>query len=235
MTAPDHPDEGVRQYRFTLPDGATDLLLIRHGESAPVHPDRPFPTVDGQGDPPLDPRGHREAEQLADRLATVDLAAIYVTTLQRTQQTAAPLAARLGITPIVEPDLREVYLGEWDNGMFRLKVREWGPLAQRVFAEGRWDLIPGAEPQDAFHARLRAALERICKAHPDQRVAVVTHGGVIGTLAAMATGSHPFAFVGADNASITHLVVTGDTWTLRRFNDTGHLDTDLDAPPQPLQ
>jgi 2,3-bisphosphoglycerate-dependent phosphoglycerate mutase len=49
----------------------------------------------------------------------------------------------------------------------------------------------------------------------------------------MATGARPFAFVGADNASLTHLVVT-DQWIIRRFNDTGHLGTDLDRPPQPL-
>ena len=42
--------------------------------------------------------------------------AIYVTTLRRTHETAAPLAARLGITPIEEPDLREVFLGEWEGG-----------------------------------------------------------------------------------------------------------------------
>jgi probable phosphoglycerate mutase len=43
-----------------------------------------------------------------------------------------------------------------------------------------------------------------------------------------------FAFIGADNASITHLVVNGDSWILRRFNETGHLGTDLDRPTEPL-
>ena len=38
-----------------------------------------------------------------------------MTTLRRTHETAAPLAARLGLTPIVEPDLREVHLGEWEG------------------------------------------------------------------------------------------------------------------------
>ena len=56
---------------------------------------------------------------------------------------------------------------------------------------------------------------------------VFTHGGVIGTIMALATGSRRFAFIGADNASITHLVVAADRWIVRRFNDTGHLGTDL--------
>ena len=39
-----------RQHRFTLPPGATEILLVRHGESAPAREDRPFPLVDGQSD-----------------------------------------------------------------------------------------------------------------------------------------------------------------------------------------
>ncbi len=55
-------------------------------------------------------------------------------------------------------------------------------------------------------------------------MAVFTHGGTIGELLAQATGSEPFAFTGADNASISVLVVTPPRWILRRFNDTAHLD-----------
>lgn len=224
-------DEPVRQHRFARPPGGTDLLLVRHGESEPAHPDRPFPTVDGQGDPELDPRGREEARRVAERLGGLDLDALYVSTLRRTHETAAPLAARTGLEPRVEVDLREVHLGEWEAGRFRREVRANGPLVERMFTEGRWDVIPGAESGEALRARLRGALGRIHAAHPDQRVVVVTHGGVIGTICALATSSHPFAFVGADNGSLTHVVVGGDRWTLRRFNDTGHLATDLDAPP----
>jgi 2,3-bisphosphoglycerate-dependent phosphoglycerate mutase len=223
-----------RQYRFALPAGATDLLVVRHGESQPARLDRPFPMIDGQADPPLDVRGEAEAELVAERLAREDIAAIYVTPLQRTQQTAAPLAKRLDLEPQVEPNLREVFLGDWEGATFRAKVVNGDPLAQKIFEEERWDVIPGAESTDGFTARIRAGIERIAAAHPDQRVAVFTHGGVIGALAAMVTEARPFAFLGADNASITHIVVTDDRWILRRFNDTGHLDTDLDRPPAPL-
>src|SRR4051812_16780616 len=98
------PPEGHRQHRFVPPPGATTILLVRHGESAPAHPDRPFPLVDGHGDPELDPNGVAQAELLAERLQHEPIDAIYVTTLQRTHQTAAPLAAKLGLTPVVEPD-----------------------------------------------------------------------------------------------------------------------------------
>lgn len=228
------PPGEFRQHRFVRPPGATDLLLVRHGESAPARVDTPFPLVDGRSDPPLDPRGREEAGLVADRLAGEDVAAVYVTPLRRTAETAAPLAARLGLAPRVEPGLAEVHLGEWEGGAFRKHMAERHPVARRMLAEERWDVIPGAEPSDVLQARVRVALQRIVAAHRDERVVVVSHGGVIGAIVALATGARPFAFVGCDNASLTHLVVDGDRWIVRRFNDTGHLGTDLDRPPQPL-
>jgi 2,3-bisphosphoglycerate-dependent phosphoglycerate mutase len=228
------PDVEYRQHRFTLPPGATDLLIVRHGESQPARVDTQFPRVDGHADPALDPRGREEAARVADRLAGESLAAMYVTTLRRTVETATPLARRTGLQPRVEANLREVHLGEWEGGTFRVRVQERHPIARRMFDEGRWDVIPGAEPMAAFEQRVRAGVERIAAAHPDERVVVFTHGGVIAMLMALATGGPPFAFAGADNASLSHLVVSGGRLQLRRFNDTGHLGTDLDRPPEPL-
>jgi 2,3-bisphosphoglycerate-dependent phosphoglycerate mutase len=221
-----------RQHRFTRPPGACELLLVRHGESIPSRDDRPFPMVDGQGDPELDPRGHEQAERVADRLQHEEIGAIYVSTMQRTAQTAAPLAGRLGIRPRVEPDLREVHLGEWE-GTFRRHVAEGHPLAVKMFAEQRWDVLPGGEPADAFATRVRAAVTRIAGAHPDETVVVVSHGGVIGQILALATDARGFAFTGSDNAGISHLVVTGDRWIVRCFNDTSHLGPRFSNAPEP--
>jgi 2,3-bisphosphoglycerate-dependent phosphoglycerate mutase len=223
-----------RQFRFALPPGATEILLVRHGESAPAREGHSFPLVDGHGDPPLAPEGEREAELVGDRLAVEPLDAVYVTTLRRTQQTAAPLAKRLGLTPRVEPDLREVLLGEWEGGLFRIRVAQRHEYAVRMWETQRWDAIPGAESTEDLAARVRAAIGRIASAHPDGRVAAFTHGGVIGQIVSMATGSEPFAFVDADNASITQLVVTDDRWIIRRFNDTAHLHPAFTIRPEPL-
>ncbi len=211
------------------------MLLIRHGESQPARAGVRFPaTADGHADPPLDPHGEDEARLVADRLAGEEIDAIYVTSLRRTQQTAAALARRLALEPRVEADLREVHLGDWEGGAFRINVSQRHPLAERLFAEQRWDVIPNAESMESLQKRVRAGVMRIAEAHRDRRVAVFTHGGVIGTIVAMATDGRTFAFIGADNASITHIVVDGDSWILRRFNDTGHLGTDLDRPSDPL-
>jgi probable phosphoglycerate mutase len=231
VTTPDQAAEidevEYRQHRFTPPPGATEIFLVRHGESAAARTSQPFSFIDGQADPDLAPEGRDHAERVGRRLADERIDALYVTTLRRTVQTAAPLAAELGLTPAVEADLREVHLGDWEGGLFRKLTAENHPIAQRMWAEQRWDVIPGAESGHVFANRIAKAMGRITAAHPDQRVAVFTHGGVIGQVFAHATGSQAFAMLGADNGSISHIVVTGDTWIVRRFNDTAHLAAPL--------
>lgn len=221
------------QTRLALPPGATDLLLVRHGQSAPAREGEPFPMVDGQGDPPLTELGHEQGRAVGRRLAGAGLAAVYVTTLQRTRQTAQPLLDATGLEARVEPDLREVHLGDWEGGVFRQKVAERDPVALQMYEAERWDVIPGAESSAALAARVGAAVQRICAAHPGQRVAVVAHGGVIAQVLTLATGSRPFAFMGVDNGSLSQVVVDGQRWRVRRFNDTAHLPADLtlDAAP----
>jgi probable phosphoglycerate mutase len=215
--------EGHRQVRFVAPPGSTTILLVRHGESMPFVEGQPFALIDGHADPALYVDGEVQARRVGERLAGEPIAAIYITTLQRTAQTAAPLAAKLGLEPRVEADLREVNLGEWEGGGLRKHAHGGHPIVARVFAEQRWDVIPGAEPTDAFNARVRAGIERIAAAHPDELVAAVVHGGVIGSVLAQASGSTGLAFAGADNGSISEIVVMGDRWVVRRYNDTAHL------------
>lgn len=222
------PGSEVRQLRFERPPGATSVLLIRHGESIPARPDVPFPLVGGHGDPQLDPRGVAQAARLAERLSRPrngeKITAVYVTNLRRTAETAAPLLDALDLEARVEADLREVFLGEWEGGLYRIKILEGGPLARRLMEEGRWDVVPGAEPDEVFGARIRAALERIAGGHPDELVAVFTHGGVIGRVMAEATGGRALAFSGAANGSISEIVVMPGRWVVRCYNDTAHLE-----------
>jgi probable phosphoglycerate mutase len=225
-----------RQHRFVPPAGSCEILLVRHGESSAQVEGQPFSLVDGHGDPELAPEGHEQALLVADRLISTGerIAAIYVTTLRRTHETAAPLAARLGLVPQVEPDLREVFLGEWEGGELRRRVIDQDPIATAMFEAGRWDIIPGAEPDDDFRARVRRGIERIAAAHPDEVVVVVVHGGVIGQAINIAAGATGFGFTGSDNASISHLVVTPQRWIVRCFNDTAHLSerfSTADEPP----
>ena len=213
-----------RQHVYRPPAGAMDLLLIRHGESAPARPDRPFPVADGRGDPDLHPMGEVQARAVAERLRAEPIAAIYVTALRRTHQTAAPLAAHLRLTPAIEADLSEVFLGDWDRGLYRIRAAENHPAFLRATERREWGELPGAETTAALHARVRSALLRMAGRHPDQRIAAFVHGGVIGAALALACGGDAFAFNGAANGSISRLVIRGSDMVVRGFNDCAHLD-----------
>ena len=216
-------EQEYRQTRFTRPQGATEILLVRHGESRAARVDEPFPLVDGQGDPELAPQGREQAELVGARLSALPIDAVYVTKLQRTSETAAPLCRITGLVPTLNPDLHEVHLGDWEGGVLRIKAHENHPIYQRMHEEGRWDVIPGAEPAADFEQRLMRGIRNIASAHPDQLVAAFVHGGVIGQILETVTCASAFSFSGADNGSISHIVVHAGGITLRRFNDSAHL------------
>ncbi len=212
-----------RQHSFQRPPGATEILLVRHGESRAASADNPFPLVDGHGDPELHPNGEEQARRVGARLQSEPISAIYVTNLQRTVQTAAPLAQALNLQPVVEPNLREVHLGEWEGGVLRMKAAQQDPIFLAMHEQQRWDVIPGAESWAAVNQRVMRGLDRIKNNHPDELVVAVVHGGIVGHVVAHATGAKPFAFNGADNGSITHIVMLEDRIMVRRFNDASHL------------
>jgi 2,3-bisphosphoglycerate-dependent phosphoglycerate mutase len=217
--------ERYEQRPFAVPPDAVELLLVRHGASMGAPEGEAPELLEGHSNPPLAPSGHEQALRVADRLAALPLCALYVTPLQRTHQTAAPLAERLGLVPTEIADLREVFLGEWEGGEFRRRAIDGSNRYRQVMAQERWDLIPGAESGQAFADRVRRGIEAIvADAGPGAPVAAFVHGGVIGEACRQATASRPFAFLFADNCSITRLVVLGDgRWLLRTFNDVTHL------------
>jgi probable phosphoglycerate mutase len=140
-------------------------------------------------------------------------------------QTAAPLVAATGLQPTVIPELSEVHLGEWEGGELRIRSAHGDPLVQTIYEQQRWDVIPGAEPMEAFEERTRRGLQRVVElTGPGRVAAAVVHGGVIGEICRQATSSRNFAFTHADNCSLTRLVLFADGyWLLRGFNETTHL------------
>jgi probable phosphoglycerate mutase len=224
-------DGGVPQRRFQPLAGSTTLYLVRHGATEPAHPDRPFPTLDGHGDPALAPEGREQASLVSKRLAVehaVDpFHAVYVSSLRRTTETIEPFLAATGLSAVVEPELREVHLGDYEGGLLRLKGAEGDPVVRQVYTEERWDVIPGAEPWEDFQGRCMAAVERIVEANRGRRIIAVVHGGVITAVLSNVARSRNFAFVSADNTSLNEIVLLPepiDRWVLRRFNDVTHLE-----------
>ncbi len=220
MAAKRYPQED-----YSRPPGSVEVVLIRHGASEAAVEDQPFELLEGQADPSLSEAGRRQARAVAAHLAGEPLSALFVTPLRRTAQTAAPLAELTGLEPVVVPELREVHLGELDGGAFRIAVRRRDPIVREVFTQQRWDVIPGAETMEDFAQRTATGLARMVEGtEPGTSVAAVVHGGVIGELCRQASESRPFAFVHADNGSLSRLVLLPEGyWWVRSFNEGGHL------------
>ena len=217
--------DSFEQHPYSLPAGATEVVLVRHGASAAAVEGVRFPLVDGRSNPPISEAGQSQAEAVAERLAGEAIGALFVSPLRRTHETAAPLAEATGLEPTVLPDLAEVFLGAFEGGEYRVRAGRGDPIVKRVFAEQRWDAIPDAESLEDLGRRVRAAVERmVAETGPESTAVAFAHGAVIGELCRQATGSRPFAFVHADNGSISRLVVREDgRWLLRSFNDIAHL------------
>jgi probable phosphoglycerate mutase len=227
MTPETSEAKGFEQHRYAPPPDSVEVILVRHGASEAALPGQSFAMVDGQGDPALSKVGKEQARSVAAALGAESFSGLFASSLRRTQETAAPLAAANGLEVTVLPDLREINLGELEGGEYRIKVAEGDPVVAEIARQERWDVIPGAESPEEFSGRLRVAITAIAATVAAGTTAVAfVHGAVIGDLCALATGSRPFAFLNADNGSISSLVVHADgSWLLRSFNETRHLDT----------
>lgn len=217
--------DSFEQAPYELPPGATEVIMVRHGASAPPVEGIPNPLIGGHSDPALADAGKAQAELVAEGLRHEPISAIFVSTLRRTGETAAPLAAAVGLEPVALEDLREVFLGDFEGGVYRIKTAEGDPVIKEVFAREAWSAIPNAEAFDDFGPRITRGVEEIVRrVGPDKAAVAVLHGAVIGQLCRQATASRPFAFVHADNGSVSRLVVGADgRWLLRSFNDIAHL------------
>jgi broad specificity phosphatase PhoE len=147
----------------------TTLLLVRHGETDWNADGR----LQGHTDRPLTEYGRRQARQLAEKLESEKLDAIYSSDLARARETAEIVGDRLGLPVELDANLREKDWGNWEG----LTAVE----RDRVEFVG--------ESTEAHQERMLRALRRIAERHPAEgRVLVVTHGGSMRRVQAAALG-----------------------------------------------
>jgi broad specificity phosphatase PhoE len=150
----------------------TDLLVVRHGQSEWNAIGR----WQGHADPALSELGRRQAAVAAGSIGAVD--GIISSDLLRAAETAAIIAQQLGVGPVmVDQRLRERDVGEW-SGLTRSEIdRGWPGWLDD-------DRRPaGFEDADSVLARVLDAFDTIRDTSPGGALLVVTHGGVIRTLA----------------------------------------------------
>jgi broad specificity phosphatase PhoE len=203
----------------------THIILTRHGQTEWNRVER----FRGQIDVPLNELGHRQAQAIAQALAVEAISAIYASPLQRAQDTARPLAERLGLPIQTLSGLLDINYGRWAT----LSLEEAAQRDPAMYALWRTQphlaQPPEGETLNIVRARVVAALERVVAAHPAQTVALVGHQVVNKIMACAVLGldnSH-FWRIQQSNACINRFdaqpTPSGIYYDIALLNDTCHL------------
>ncbi len=162
----------------------TTILLVRHGVTATtgiVLPGR-APGLH------LSERGIAQAEQVAVRLGELPRkpVALYVSPLERTRETAAPIAKALHLRPTYERGLLECDFGLWTGKKLHLlaKKPEWRAV-QHAPSTFRF---PEGESFTEMQLRIWTTLERIAAQHRNRTIVVVSHADPIKAAVTYAQG-----------------------------------------------
>ncbi|MFE9805836.1 bifunctional RNase H/acid phosphatase [Streptomyces sp. NPDC005548] len=201
------------------------FVLLRHGET-PLTPQKRF-SGSGGSDPSLSDVGRQQAERAATALAARGtVQAVVASPLARTRETAAVVAARLGLDVVVEDGLRETDFGAWEGLTFG-EVRERYPDDLNAWL-GSPDVEPtgGGESFAATAHRMADTRDRLTAAHAGRTVLLVTHVTPIKTLVRLALGAPPESLfrmeLSAASLSAVAYYADGNA-SVRLFNDTSHL------------
>lgn len=171
------------------PPPATRVLFVRHGKTpttGAVLPGR-APGLH------LADEGRAQAEAAAARIAGLEgVAAVYASPLERTRETAAPIARALGLRVRVDRGLLEADFGDWTGAKLSdlRKRSEWKAVQGHPSAFR----FPGGESFAEMQARMVGATRRLGAAHPGATIVLVSHADPIKAVLNDALGAHLDAF-----------------------------------------
>jgi probable phosphoglycerate mutase len=205
--------------------GETELILVRHGETAWNRERR----MQGHVDTVLSQAGREQAAALAERLARMRFAALYTSDLRRARDTAGAIAARTGHAVLCDPRLRERAFGLFE-GLTVEEIRARYPLEFERFSARDPDFtVPGGESARAFRRRTLECLEEIARRHAGATVVVVTHGLVLDAVYRLACGLPHDVPRGVPllNGSLNRFAWDGQRWRLEAWGDVAHLEPAL--------
>lgn len=201
------------------------LFLIRHGHTAGNGGiDQ---RLSGWTDFVLSPRGHAQVERLRSWLLRSEpFSVIYCSPLARAIQTAGPLVDA-GLGPLRRCEgLKEIYCGALDGWPIALVQRQfpelWAANLRQDDDDFRW---PGGESYRDLRSRALATAGEIADRHAEQKVALVTHAGIISQLVGTIEGSRPAEWerFRSENTAVTELLWNGGRLELVKFDDRAHL------------
>lgn len=210
------------------------VILLRHGRST----SNTAHTLAGRSaGVDLDDKGREQAQTVVTRIGELPVKAIVRSPLLRCESTVAPLAARLGQTPVVDERLTEVDYGSWTGRAIGELVKEplWAVVQQQPSAAVFPDGEGLAQVQSRAVAAIRDIDRQLAQEHDGDALWVAcTHGDVIKSVLADALGMHLDAFqrITADPASMSVIRYTSVRPFVLHVNHTGsNLGSALRAAP----
>lgn len=198
-----------------------DLILVRHGQSQ-FNADQT-----GGEDAPLTELGRMQARRVGAYLgARFDIKALYASTYIRARETAQIINEFVGVELNLDPDLNEAQY-DYDEGLVLFgdpceALGEHAPVRPRQITEY----------YSGFQERVIKALMRILRNHREGQIAVVSHGGTMGTIMRTLAGSHQFS-VHSDNTGIHLLHWERNRWHVVALNRVEHLLSEQDLVTTP--
>jgi broad specificity phosphatase PhoE len=151
------------------------FLLARHGET---DDNREPIRVQGFRDTPLNETGRRQAGELAERMVGREIRSLWASDLSRARETAEIVGPAVGLTPRLDPRLREAYRGRWEGRLFIDIAREEPDLYAAWLRAGEQFRFPDGESLREQLDRVSASLEDV-RASGEGPALVVCHGGSI--------------------------------------------------------
>ncbi len=200
----------------------THLLLIRHGETASNRERR----LQGHRDIDLNAHGRAQAACLGRALSDERIDAVYASDLQRTRNTAQGLIGTRKLPLRLDAALRERAFGVFEGLLYDEVAAQYPEGYARWRAHDPSYGPPGGETLEIFHARVVTAVKRLAGQHLGQRIAIVTHGGVLDCLYRAASGM-PMSGPRTQlllNAAINRLEFQDDRLRVLGWGDVAHLE-----------
>ena len=197
---------------------STTLTLLRHAQSSANLKGVLAGRIEGIS---LSPAGLEQAQQLANSLSTTNFSSIYVSPLQRCQETVAPLLKAKKQRANKSREIIEMDYGMWSGKKLSLlaKKKEWASI-QSAPSHFRF---PQGESFEEMRSRVIAFIES--KRLDGGEILVVTHGDVIKVVLAhyLGTPLDLFQRITIDPSSLSTLNFNGDSVRVNRINDTSYL------------
>ena len=214
------------------------VILLRHGRSTSNTAHTLAGRSEGVG---LDEKGTAQAAALVDRVEGLPVIALVRSPLLRCRLTLEPLAAALGLEPVIDERLAEVDYGQWTGRKLSELLSEplWSVVQQQPSAAVFPDGEGLAHVQTRAVAAVREHDRRLAAEHGGDALWVAcTHGDVIKAVLADALGTHLDSFqrITADPASMSVVRYTDMRPFVLHVNHTGaQLASALSAPPRRVE